>query len=151
MEIQSSSWAVMSKNYPFILYASNQPTNQLFHPSIQSFSQSLHPTIPSNHPSSIQIFFLSICPSIHLFIHPFHPTKRSIKLFHLSIHSSNHSVHPSIHLSKHSIHFIQPIGLYSYTLKNAGLNTTQCWVKYGQTQQLGCFDPAVGLLHRRLG
>ncbi len=27
--------------------------------------------------------------------------------------------------------------------KNAGLNTTQCWVKYGQTQQLGCFDPAV--------
>ncbi len=28
-------------------------------------------------------------------------------------------------------------------LKNAGLNTTQSWVKYGQTQQLECFDPAV--------
>ncbi len=25
-----------------------------------------------------------------------------------------------------------------------------CWVKYGQTQQLGCFDPAVGLLPRRI-
>ncbi len=36
-------------------------------------------------------------------------------------------------------------------LKNAGLNTTQRWVKYGQTQRLGCFDPAVGLLPRRLG
>ncbi len=32
-----------------------------------------------------------------------------------------------------------------YTFKNAGLNTTQCWVKYGQTQLLGCFDPAVVL------
>ncbi len=31
------------------------------------------------------------------------------------------------------------------TLKNAGLNTTQRWVKCGQTQLLGCFDPAVGL------
>ncbi len=35
--------------------------------------------------------------------------------------------------------------------KNAGLNTTQRWVKYGQTQRLGCLDPAVGLLARRLG
>ncbi len=33
-----------------------------------------------------------------------------------------------------------------YTLKNAGLNTTQHWVKYGWTQRLGCLDPAVGLL-----
>ncbi len=32
-----------------------------------------------------------------------------------------------------------------YTLKNAGLNTTQRWVKYGQAQQLGCFDAAVVL------
>ncbi len=32
-----------------------------------------------------------------------------------------------------------------YTLKNAGLNTTQRWVKYGQTHQLGCFDAAVVL------
>ncbi len=38
-----------------------------------------------------------------------------------------------------------------YTLKNAGLNTTQRWVKYGRTQWLGCLDPAVGLLPRRLG
>ncbi len=36
-------------------------------------------------------------------------------------------------------------------LKNAGLNTTQHWVKYGWTQRLGCLDPAVGLLPRRLG
>ncbi len=36
-----------------------------------------------------------------------------------------------------------------YTLKNAGLNTTQRWVKYVRTQQLGCFYPAVGLLPRR--
>jgi len=33
----------------------------------------------------------------------------------------------------------------SSTLRNAGLNTTQCWVKRGQTQRLGCFDPEVGL------
>ncbi len=26
-----------------------------------------------------------------------------------------------------------------HTLKNAGLNTTQRWVKYGRTQRLGCF------------
>ncbi len=32
-----------------------------------------------------------------------------------------------------------------YTLKNVGLNTTQSWVKYGQTQRLGCFQPIVGL------
>ncbi len=38
-----------------------------------------------------------------------------------------------------------------YTLKNAGLNTTQRWVKYGWTQRLGCLDPVVGLLPRRLG
>jgi len=38
-----------------------------------------------------------------------------------------------------------------YILTNAGLNTTQCWVKYGLTQQLGCLDPAFGLLPRRLG
>ncbi len=31
------------------------------------------------------------------------------------------------------------------TLKNAGLNTTQRWVQYGQTQQMACFDPAIGL------
>ncbi len=37
------------------------------------------------------------------------------------------------------------------TLKNAGLNTTQRWVKYGRTHRLGCFDPAVWLLPRRLG
>ncbi len=35
--------------------------------------------------------------------------------------------------------------------KNAGLNTTQRWVKYGWTQRLGCLEPAVGLLPRRLG
>ncbi len=33
----------------------------------------------------------------------------------------------------------------NYTLKNAGLNATQRWVKYGWTQFLGCLDPAVGL------
>ncbi len=38
-----------------------------------------------------------------------------------------------------------------YTLKNDGLNTTQRRVKYGRTQRLGCLDPAVGLLPRRLG
>ncbi len=32
-----------------------------------------------------------------------------------------------------------------FTPKNAGLNTTHRWVKYGQTQRLGCLDPAVGL------
>ncbi len=37
------------------------------------------------------------------------------------------------------------------TLKNAGLNTTQRWVKYGQTQRLGCLDPTVGLQPRGLG
>jgi len=31
----------------------------------------------------------------------------------------------------------------SALLKNAGLKTS--WVKYRQTQQLGCFGPAVGL------
>ncbi len=41
--------------------------------------------------------------------------------------------------------------LFFYTLINAGLNTTQRWVKYGRTQQLGCLDPAVGLLPRSLG
>ncbi len=33
----------------------------------------------------------------------------------------------------------------AFTLKNAGLNTTQRWVKYGRTQRLACLDPAVGL------
>ncbi len=37
-----------------------------------------------------------------------------------------------------------------YTLKNAGLNTIQRWVKYGWMQRLGCLDPAVGLLPRRM-
>ncbi len=32
---------------------------------------------------------------------------------------------------------------YIVNSKNAGLNTTQCWVKYGQTRQLSCFDPEV--------
>ncbi len=31
-----------------------------------------------------------------------------------------------------------------YTLKNTGLNITQRWVKNGQTQRLGYFDPAFG-------
>ncbi len=35
--------------------------------------------------------------------------------------------------------------LFGYTLKNAGLNTTQHWVKYGQTQWLSSFDPVVRL------
>ncbi len=35
---------------------------------------------------------------------------------------------------------------HDYTLKNAGLNTTQRWVKYGQTQQLGCFNPIVKIV-----
>ncbi len=28
-----------------------------------------------------------------------------------------------------------------YTLKNAGLNTTQCWSKYWTEHMLGCFQP----------
>ncbi len=38
-----------------------------------------------------------------------------------------------------------------YTQKNAGLNTTQHWVKYGQTQRLGCFDPVVGFTAQKFG
>ncbi len=30
--------------------------------------------------------------------------------------------------------------VFIYTLKNAGLITTQRWVKYGGTQQLGCLN-----------
>ncbi len=33
-----------------------------------------------------------------------------------------------------------------YTLENVGINITQRWVKYGQTQRLGSLDLAVGLL-----
>ncbi len=32
-----------------------------------------------------------------------------------------------------------------HSKKNAGLKTTQCWVKYGQTQRLVCFQQNVGL------
>ncbi len=46
--------------------------------------------------------------------------------------------------------FLPNFFLYSdhdYTLKNAGLNTTQCWVKYGQTQRLfRFFYPIVKIL-----
>ncbi len=34
--------------------------------------------------------------------------------------------------------------LITTLLKNAGLNTTQCWVKYGQTQRLGYWLLAEG-------
>ncbi len=40
--------------------------------------------------------------------------------------------------------------IFKSTLKNAGLNTTQCLVRYGQTQLSSFFDPVVGLLPRRL-
>ncbi len=33
----------------------------------------------------------------------------------------------------------------SHVNKNAGLNTAQRWVKYGQSQRLSCLDPALGL------
>ncbi len=37
-----------------------------------------------------------------------------------------------------------------YTLKNAGLNTTQRWVKYGRTQWLDCLDLGLGIGMQRL-
>ncbi len=41
-------------------------------------------------------------------------------------------------------HGADTMGTPTYTLKNAGLNITQRWVKKGKTQRLGCFDPAFG-------
>ncbi len=42
--------------------------------------------------------------------------------------------------------FLRSLIRQIYTLENVGINITQRWVKYGQTQRLGSLDLAVGLL-----
>ncbi len=98
------------------------PTNQLFHPFNHSVNPSIQPSHPIIHPSN---YSLSICPSIHLFIHPFHPTKRLMELFNPSIHPS---IHPSIQLFSLSIHFIQPFNLFIHFIQHLALqpDAAQC-------------------------
>ncbi len=60
------------------------------------------------------------------------------------------SIYLSIDLSIYLSIYLSILSIYLsvYTLKNAGLNTTQSWVKYGR---LGCFRPSGWVTAQKFG